>query len=77
MSCQSMSSSNGPANSKVRRTASDPHRSTNGMGPTRFPFDLLIEAPPKITCPWFIMRGKGSVKPTMPMSWRTLVKNRE
>src|SRR6266511_3913950 len=77
ISFQSMSSPNGPANRMLRRKASEPHRSTNGIASTRFPFDLLIDAPPKITCPWFISRGNGSVNPTMPISWRTLVRNRE
>ncbi len=46
ISFQSMSSSNGPANSIISRTVSAPQRSTSGIGSTMFPFDLLIEAPP-------------------------------
>jgi hypothetical protein len=72
-----MSSSNGPANSIVRRIVSAPQRSTIGIGSTMLPFDLLIAAPPKITWPWFIRRGNGSVNVTIPMSKRTFVTNRE
>ena len=46
ISFQSMSSSNGPANSMVSRKVSAPHRSTSGIGSTTFPLLLLIEAPP-------------------------------
>ena len=63
-----MSSSNGPANSIVSRMVSAPQRSTSGIGSTMLPFDFDIEAPSKITCPWFISRGNGSVNPTIPRS---------
>jgi hypothetical protein len=46
ISFQSMSSSNGLANSIVRRIVSAPHRSTAGIGSTTFPFDFDIDAPP-------------------------------
>ena len=46
ISCQSMSSSNGPANSIMSRIVSAPHRSTSGIGSTTLPFDFDIEAPP-------------------------------
>ena len=77
ISFQSMSSSNGPANRMFRRIESAPQRSTSGIGSTMLPLDLLIDAPPKITCPWFISRFIGSVKPTIPMSNSTLVKKRQ
>jgi hypothetical protein len=71
-----MSSSNGLANSIVSRIESAPHRSTSGIGSTTLPFDFDIEAPPKITCPWFNRRGNGSWNGTRPASWSALVKNR-
>ena len=46
MSIQSMSSSNGPANSMVSRMVSAPQRSTIGMGSTMLPMLLLMDAPP-------------------------------
>ena len=46
ISFQSMSSSNGPANSMISRIESAPHRSTSGMGSTMLPLDLLMDAPP-------------------------------
>ena len=45
ISFQSMSSSNGLANSIVSRIESAPHRSTSGIGSTMLPFDFDIEAP--------------------------------
>ena len=60
-----------------RRIVSAPQRSTSGIGSTMLPFDLLIDAPPKITWPWFISRSIGSVKPTIPMSNSTFVRKRQ
>ena len=46
ISFQSMSSSNGPANSMIRRIVSAPQRSTIGIGSTMLPFVFDIDAPP-------------------------------
>ena len=45
ISFQSMSSSNGPANSMIRRIVSAPQRSTSGIGSTMLPLVFYIEAP--------------------------------
>ncbi len=74
-SAQSTSSSGGEANTMVRRMASTPYRSSCSLRSTPLPSDLLIAFPPLSTWPWFRSAAKGSVKPTIPMSYRTLVKN--
>ena len=71
-----MSSSGGPANTIVRRTASTPLMSSSSESRTRLPRDLLIVAPFMPTMPWFSSRVNGSSKSTMPMSCSTLVKKR-
>nr|BFE81944.1 hypothetical protein GCM10020093_045450 [Planobispora longispora] len=76
-SAQSMSSSGGPAKIMVSRTASTPKASICWPRSTPLPRDLDIALPWLMTWPWFSSRAKGSVKSTMPMSCRTLVKNRE
>src|SRR6266571_2970833 len=74
-SAQSMSSSGGLANSIVRRIASTPCAASCTPRSTPLPSDLDIALPWLMTWPWLISRTKGSVKSTMPMSYRTLVKN--
>src|ERR687886_441396 len=75
-SAQSMSSSGGPANTIVRRIASTPCADSSSDSRTRLPRDLLIAEPSMTTMPWFSSRVNGSVNETIPMSYRTLVKNR-
>jgi hypothetical protein len=75
-SAQSTSSSNGPANSMVRRATSAPCSSMISDGSTRLPRDLDMAAPCMITVPWFSSEVNGSVKPTRPRSYSTLVKKR-
>jgi len=67
-SAQSMSSSGGPANTMVSRTASTPCSASSSVSRTRFPRDLLIADPSMTTMPWFRSRVNGSVNETMPMS---------
>ena len=75
-SAQSTSSSGGPANTIVRRTASTPLTASSSERRTRFPRLLLMAEPFITTMPWLSSRVKGSVKSTRPMSWSTLVKKR-
>ena len=75
-SAQSMSSSGGPANTIVRRTASTPFFSSSSVSATRLPRDLLMADPFMPTMPWLSNRVNGSTKSTMPMSCSTLVKKR-
>ncbi len=76
-SAQSMSSSGGPAKIMVSRTASTPNSSICWPRSTPLPRDFDMALPPLITWPWLSMLANGSVKSTMPMSCRTLVKKRE
>ncbi len=76
-SAQSMSSSGGPANSIVTRTASGPYFASSSCRLTRLPVDFDIAEPSMITWPWLVSRVNGSVKSTMPMSLRALVRKRE
>ena len=71
-----MSSSGGPANTIVSRTASTPYASICSPRSTPLPSDLLIALPWLMTWPWFSSAVNGSTKSTMPMSCSTLVKNR-
>ncbi len=75
-SAQSMSSSGGPANAIVRRTASTPCSSSWSDRRTMLPLDLLIAEPSMRTMPWFSNRANGSSKGRYPMSCSTLVMNR-
>ena len=76
MSAQSMSSSGGPANTSVSRTASTPKADSCSPNRTPLPLDFDILAPSLITVPWFSCADHGSRKPTRPMSFSTIVKNR-
>ena len=68
MSAQSMSSSGGPANTSVSRTASTPKAVSCSPNRTPLPLDFDILAPWLITVPWFSCAENGSRKPTRPMS---------
>ena len=61
-SAQSMSSSGGPANDMVRRTASTPCSSSCSLSATRLPRDFDIALPPIKTIPWLSKRVNGSSK---------------
>ena len=63
-SAQSMSSSGGPANAMVRRSASAPCSSSSLANSTRLPFDFDIFEPSMSTMPWFSSALNGSVKLT-------------
>ena len=76
MSAQSMSSSGGPAKTRVSRTASTPKADSCSPNRTPLPLDFDILAPWLMTVPWFSWAENGSRKPTRPMSFRTMVKNR-
>ena len=76
MSAQSMSSSGGPAKTRVSRTASTPKADNWSPRLTPLPSDLLIFLPWLMTMPWFSCAENGSRKSTRPMSFRTMVKNR-
>ena len=65
-SAQSMSSSGGPANTIVSRTASTPWVPSSSDSRTRLPRDLLMAEPFITTMPWFSSRVNGSVKSTSP-----------
>ena len=71
-----MSSSGGPANTIVRRTASTPWTASSSDRRTRLPRDLLIAEPSIWTMPWLSSRVNGSTASSIPMSWMTLVKKR-
>ena len=76
MSAQSMLSCGGPAKTRVSRTASTPYSASCSPRFTPLPSDLLILRPWLITTPWLSCAVNGSTKSTIPMSCRTLVKNR-
>ena len=75
-SAQSMSSSGGPANTTVRRTASTPYCDSCAPRSTPLPSDLLMARPWLMTWPWFISAANGSTASTMPMSCSTFMKKR-
>ena len=76
MSAQSMSSSGGPAKTRVRRTASTPNSASWSPRLTPLPSDLLILRPWLMTMPWFSWAENGSTKSIIPMSCSTFVKKR-
>ena len=61
-SAQSMSSSGGPANASVTRSASAPCAPSSLANSTRLPFDFDIFVPSMSTMPWFSRDVNGSVK---------------
>jgi hypothetical protein len=71
-----MSSSGGPANTTVSRTASTPYATAPAPRSMPLPSDLLMALPWLMTWPWFISAAKGSTTSSMPMSCRTLVTKR-
>ena len=76
MSAQSMSSSGGPAKTRVSRTASTPYADSCSPNLTPLPLDFDILAPSLMTIPWFSCAENGSRNSSSPMSASTLVKNR-
>ena len=64
MSAQSMSSSGGPANTIVSRTASTPYVASLSPRSTPLPSDLRIALPWLMTWPWFMQRRNGSTNST-------------
>ena len=76
MSAQSMSSSGGPAKTRVSRTASTPNADSCSPNRTPLPLDFDILAPSLMTMPWFSWAENGSRNPTRPMSFSTMVKKR-
>ena len=76
MSAQSMSSSGGPAKTRVSRTASTPYADSCSPNLTPLPLDFDILAPSLMTMPWFSWAENGSPNSSSPMSRSTMVKNR-
>ena len=73
---QSTSSSGGPAKTIDKRIASTPWFSNSSDKRTRFPRLLDIAEPSITTIPWLSKRVNGSLKSTIPISFKTLVKKR-